>query len=137
MNYATVTRSEAETTQAGRALGAQLRAGMLVSLAGPLGAGKTAFARGVAEGLGCDPDSVSSPTFTIVQEYSGPVTMQHVDLYRLTPAEADDLGLADLMADSVMVIEWPERWPGAPPADLTVTIQISGPTDRHITVSKP
>ena len=69
-------------------------------LSGPLGAGKTAFVRGLAEALGGDPAAVSSPTFTIVQEYSGRVLLEHIDLYRLTPVEVDDLGLDDLMAGS-------------------------------------
>ena len=105
-----VTHSEAETTKEGRVLGQGLRAGDVVLLTGPLGAGKTAFARGIAEGLGCDLEGVSSPTFTIVQEYSGPVPLQHVDLYRLAPHEVDDLALEDLMEGSVMAVEWPDRW---------------------------
>src|SRR5205823_4447400 len=104
------THSEGETAAVGRALGRRLQAGAVVLLEGPLGAGKTAFARGLAEGLGADGEDVSSPTFTIVQEYRGRVTLQHVDLYRLTPQEVDDLALDDLMEGSVMAIEWPDRW---------------------------
>ena len=71
MSDARVTQSEAETAAAGRRLAAQLHAGSVVLLVGDLGAGKTAFVRGMAEGLGVPPDEVSSPTFTLVQEYRG------------------------------------------------------------------
>ena len=116
------TSSEAETTAAGRELGARLPPGSVVLLEGPLGAGKTAFTRGLAEGLGCDPDEVSSPTFTIVQEYRGRVTLQHVDLYRLAPDEVDDLALEELLEENVIAVEWPDRWRGAPVDAIRVRI---------------
>ena len=104
-------QSESDTRAAGRALAAQIAPGTIVLLYGDLGAGKTVFVRGLAEGLGLDPDAVSSPTFTIVQEYRGPaLTLQHVDLYRLSPREVEDLALEDLLsASTVMAIEWAER----------------------------
>jgi tRNA threonylcarbamoyladenosine biosynthesis protein TsaE len=129
------TRTEAETTALGRTLGASLAPGDAVLLVGPLGAGKTAFARGVAEGLGGDPDAVSSPTFTIVQEYAGRVRMQHVDLYRLSPAEVDDLALEDLWEDSVLVVEWPDRWARRPSDAVTVEIEHAGGDERTIKIS--
>ena len=129
-----VTRSESETIEAGRALGRDLRPGAVVLLHGPLGAGKTAFVRGLAEGLGCDPDAVSSPTFTIVQEYRGAVTLEHVDLYRLTPAEVDDLALEDLFDDHVVAVEWPDRWRSAPDDATVVRIDVVGTSDRRITI---
>jgi len=128
------TSSETETVALGRDLGRGLRPGAVVLLSGSLGAGKTAFVRGLAEGLGCDPDGVSSPTFTIVQEYAGPVTLQHVDLYRLTPVEVDDLGLDDLMSDAVLAVEWPDRWHGAPAA-TQVVFEIGDGDNRRIVVS--
>jgi tRNA threonylcarbamoyladenosine biosynthesis protein TsaE len=106
-----VTHSEGETAAAGRRFAATLPRGAVVLLEGELGAGKTAFVRGMAEGLGIDPQDVTSPTFTLVQEYrSGNVVLFHVDLYRLSAAEADDLGL-DEMAEQgrAMAIEWPDR----------------------------
>jgi tRNA threonylcarbamoyladenosine biosynthesis protein TsaE len=111
-----VAASEADTGAAGRALAARTASGTTILLYGDLGAGKTAFVRGLAEGFGIDPAEVSSPTFTIVQEYRGPqVTLQHVDLYRLTPREITDLALEDLMTPTtVMAIEWAERLPEAP-----------------------
>jgi tRNA threonylcarbamoyladenosine biosynthesis protein TsaE len=129
-----VTESEAETIAAGRDLGSQLMPGAVVLLQGPLGAGKTAFVRGLAIGLGVEGDDVSSPTFTIVQEYRGRVTLQHVDLYRLGPAEVDDLALEDLMAGAVMAVEWPDRWREASADAIAVRIQPLGGDRRQIEV---
>ena len=129
------THSEGETAAIGRDLGRRLRAGAVVLLHGPLGAGKTAFARGLAQGLGCDGDDVSSPTFTIVQEYRGRTRLQHVDLYRLTPDEVDDLALEDLMEDSAMAVEWPERWRAAPTPASRVSIELLDGNRRRITVT--
>ena len=131
-----VTHSEGETAAVGRALGRNLRSGKVVLLNGPLGAGKTAFARGLAEGLGADGEDVSSPTFTIIQEYRGRVALQHVDLYRLTPPEVDDLALEDLMEDSVLAVEWPERWHRAPGDAIVVTISRAGESRRRIVISE-
>ena len=126
------THSESETEDAGRALGRELAPGTVVLLNGPLGAGKTAFARGLAEGLGCNLDGVSIPTFTIIQEYAGPIPLQHVDLYRLSPSEVDDLLLEDLMDDAVMAVEWPERWHRAPPDAIRIDITPVGDNERKI-----
>ena len=128
------TTSEHETVAAGARLGRALGVGAVVLLQGPLGAGKTAFARGVTEGLGGDPDDVSSPTFTIVQEYGGRVRVQHVDLYRLTPPEVDDLALEDLLEDGVLVVEWPERWGRAPGDAVVVEIERVSPIERRVLV---
>lgn len=127
-----VSASERDTVTCGRDLARSLRGGDVVLLSGPLGAGKTAFVRGLAEGLGCDPAAVSSPTFTIVQEYAGPIVLQHVDLYRLTPAEVEDLGLEDLMIGSVLAVEWPERWADAPASAVRVRIEPAGGDRRRI-----
>jgi tRNA threonylcarbamoyladenosine biosynthesis protein TsaE len=104
--------SEADTIEAGRQLGASLHPGDIVLLFGELGTGKTAFVRGIAGGLGLDSTEVTSPTFTIVQEYRGTVTLEHIDLYRLSPHEVADLGLEDLAdGNAVVAIEWAERLP--------------------------
>jgi tRNA threonylcarbamoyladenosine biosynthesis protein TsaE len=132
----TTTESEAETTALGRELGRELGAGSVVLLEGPLGAGKTAFARGLAEGLGCDPAEVSSPTFTIVHEYAGRVPLQHVDLYRLTEAEVDDLGLEDLLEGAVLAVEWPDRWRRAPAGAVVVAIEPAGEGRRQIRIDR-
>jgi tRNA threonylcarbamoyladenosine biosynthesis protein TsaE len=131
-----VTHTEAGTEDVGRQLAAGLHPGQVILLSGPLGAGKTALTRGLASGLGCDVNAVSSPTFTLVQEYAGPVRLQHVDLYRLAPDEVDDLALEDLLDEAVMVVEWPERWQHAPTDAIVVTIEPSDDTTRHIRVSR-
>ncbi len=108
---AVVTRSESETFDVARAVAADLRAGDVLLLSGPLGAGKTVFVRGVAAGLGVDPREVTSPTFTLVHEYrGGRLTLYHADLYRLERTGTDDLGLEEMgVRDGVLAIEWPER----------------------------
>ena len=111
-----LTNSEEETSSAGERLARALQPGDLVLLYGELGAGKTAFVRGLARGLGAAPDDVSSPTFTLVQEYRGTaVTLYHVDLYRLEPGEVADLGLEELIGGrGIVAIEWAERWRDRP-----------------------
>ncbi|MBI3975247.1 MAG: tRNA (adenosine(37)-N6)-threonylcarbamoyltransferase complex ATPase subunit type 1 TsaE [Armatimonadetes bacterium] len=104
------TRSEEDTREAGRRLGRSLRRGDLVALTGDLGTGKTVLARGIAEGLGAS-GYVASPTFTLIREYAGPTPMYHVDLFRLTPTDATDLGLEEVMDRGVTVIEWAEKAP--------------------------
>ena len=131
-----MSESEADTVEAGRQLAPTVRAGDVVLLSGSLGAGKTAFVRGLAQGLGADPGDVSSPTFTIVQEYRGAVLVQHVDLYRLTPAEADDLGLDELGSGAVLAVEWPERWSDPPAGAIQVSIEPGKGDHRTITVTR-
>jgi tRNA threonylcarbamoyladenosine biosynthesis protein TsaE len=125
-----ITHSPSETRATGRALADLLQAGDIVLLAGQLGAGKTELAKGIAEGLGIK-ETVVSPTFTIVREYSGHplqrIRMLHVDVYRLDHAqELLDLGLEDLAADeAVTVIEWGDAVAGFLPADhLLVEIEL-------------
>ena len=137
MIHSVVTASEADTVAAGAALGRSLRAGDTVLLTGPLGAGKTAFVRGLAEGLGCAPGAVSSPTFTIAQEYAGTTTLQHVDLYRLTPVEVDDLGLDELREGAALAVEWPDRWSDAPADAIRVAIEPAGDDLRRLTIERP
>jgi tRNA threonylcarbamoyladenosine biosynthesis protein TsaE len=132
----TTTHSEDETTAVGRRLGERLESGAVLLLAGDLGAGKTAFVRGVAEGLGIDPDAVSSPTFTLIQEYrGGRLVLSHVDLYRLTPVEVDDLGLDELTArGGVTAIEWPDRLSWDLPNVVYVRIEHAGDNLRAISI---
>ena len=130
------TRSESETADVGREMGARLAAGDVILLYGDLGAGKTAFVRGLAEGLGVPPGDVSSPTFTIMQEYrGGRLPLFHVDLYRLNdPREFDDLGLDEIAAEAVLAIEWAEKLPDPPPESIRVSFEHAGDTTRTITV---
>ena len=133
------TTSEAETTKVGASLGADLQRGDVVLLYGELGAGKTAFVRGLAEGVGASPDEVSSPTFTLVQEYAGTrATLYHVDLYRLEAKEVQDLGLDELVSsDGIVAIEWAERWEGRPDDVIEVWIEDAGEEKRSIRVNRP
>lgn len=131
-----LTHSEEETQAVARELASTLHAGDVVLLSGELGAGKTAFVRGLAVGLGIDPDDVFSPTFTLVHEYrGGRLTLYHADLYRLEQAATDDLGLEEMGAtDGVLAIEWPDRLTHVVPNAVTVRIDIAGETIRRITI---
>jgi tRNA threonylcarbamoyladenosine biosynthesis protein TsaE len=131
-----VTKSEDETVEAGRQLAPSLGADSIVLLLGDLGAGKTAFVRGVAEGLGASPADVSSPTFTLIQEYrSGRIHLLHVDLYRLNnPQEVEDLGLEELGSGAVVAIEWAEKLPHAPLDAIRVSIDHLGEDERRVTI---
>ncbi len=104
----------------------------MILLSGNLGAGKTAFVRGLAEGLGIDAEDVSSPTFTLVHEYrGGRLTLYHVDLYRLEKAATDDLGLEELHR-GVLAIEWPDRLSHQLPGARRVSIEILDGDERRI-----
>ena len=129
--------SEEETLAAGEGLGRRLTAGAVVLLFGDLGAGKTAFVRGLARALGVPDDEVTSPTFTLVQEYRGRLTLHHVDLYRLEPAEVADLGLDELTSgDAVVAIEWAERWHRPPAGAWEVRLSHAGDDQRRIVISR-
>jgi len=122
MNPARSIRSKsAELTQAlGRALGERLRGGDTILLSGPLGAGKTCFVQGLARGLAVpEGAAVTSPTFVLVAEYPGRLWLRHADFYRVESyARLLDAGFDDLASpDGVLVVEWPERFPEALPAD--------------------
>ena len=138
MTIDVVTTSEEETESAGEQLAASLGPGDVVLLFGDLGAGKTAFVRGLARGLGASGEDVSSPTFTIIQEYAGRVTLYHVDLYRLEPLEVDDLGLDDLVSsEGIVAIEWADRWNGRPDDVIEVRLEEAGEDRRRIEIRGP
>jgi tRNA threonylcarbamoyladenosine biosynthesis protein TsaE len=131
------THSEAETSDAGRRLAEALTPSSVVLLVGDLGAGKTAFVRGLAEGLGVAPEEVNSPTFTLMQEYrGGRVPLIHVDLYRLDDArEIDDLGLDELGLDAVLAIEWAEKLPRRIADAVEVRIVHGDRDERKLTIT--
>jgi len=131
------TGSEEATEALARRLAAHVGPGVFVLLYGDLGAGKTVFVRGLAAGLGAPPEEVSSPTFTLVQEYRGRLTLQHVDLYRVeAPGEVGELGLDELAAGgAVVVVEWAERLPAAPPGAVRVRIEDLGGDRRRIEIA--
>jgi tRNA threonylcarbamoyladenosine biosynthesis protein TsaE len=128
--------SEEETAAIARELAATLQPGAILLLSGQLGAGKTAFVRGLAVGLAIDPDEVSSPTFTLVHEYrGGRLTLYHADLYRLERTTTEDLGLEEpRVADGVLAIEWPDRLTHTLPGAVAITIDMVDETTRRITV---
>ena len=131
-----VTRSEDETERLAEALASGLQAGDVVLLSGPLGAGKTAFVRGLARGLGIDPGEVSSPTFTLLHEYrGGRLRLFHADLYRLGAGGADDLGLEEAgVRDGVLAVEWPDRLTHPFPGAIEITLAVVDDTTRDIRV---
>ena len=131
------TYSQEETAGIGRSLAASLNPGAVLLLIGDLGAGKTAFVRGLAEGLGVAPEEVSSPTFTLMQEYrGGRLPLIHVDLYRLNDArEVDDLGLDELGLQSVLAIEWAEKLPRPTPGSIEIRIVHGEGDERQISIA--
>jgi tRNA threonylcarbamoyladenosine biosynthesis protein TsaE len=133
-----VTHSEAETSAVGRDLARSLTTGSVVLLSGDLGAGKTAFVRGLAAGLGIDPELVSSPTFTLIQEYrGGRLPLHHVDLFRLRSIEVDDLGLDELTLEAgVTAIEWPDRLPRAFGSAVRVRIDHGDGDTRTVQIDR-
>ncbi|GMU39635.1 MAG: tRNA threonylcarbamoyladenosine biosynthesis protein TsaE [Chloroflexota bacterium] len=137
-NRATYTTAGVAQTRAlGRRLARLLRAGDVVLLQGTLGAGKTALAQGVGQGLRLD-TPVTSPTFVLMTRHEGALRLYHADLYRLTdPAEVEDLALEQQAADGVLLIEWPERGIEVLPAEhLLVVIDLveGAPKERRITI---
>ncbi len=132
-------KGEAATTAFGRKLAGALRPGDVVTLSGPLSAGKTTLVRGLLASLGHHGE-VPSPSFAIVQPYealSPPVW--HVDLYRIeNPAELEELGLEDIGGDGVLIVEWPEHagrdaWPHA----LALSLEVDEKGGRALTAEVP
>lgn len=134
-----VTTSEAETQTVARELAATLRPGDVLLLSGDLGSGKTTFVKGLAAGLGIDPDEVSSPTFTLLHEYhGGRLTLYHADLYRLDKTGSDDLGLEETGAqEGVLVIEWPDRLTHDMPGAKVIRLDVVDEASRRITIESP
>jgi tRNA threonylcarbamoyladenosine biosynthesis protein TsaE len=132
-----VSRSPEQTRAFAQRLGALLHAGDVVVLAGEMGAGKTAFAKGVALALGIE-EPVASPTFTIIREYEAPLPLVHVDVYRLDHVqELHDLGLDDVLGEGgVTMVEWGDKVSAALPGDrLDIHIEFGdGDDDRVFTI---
>lgn len=119
-------KSVQETIQFGKRLGQELTGGEVLALTGDLGTGKTLLTRGIALGLGIPMEQVSSPTFTLIQEYTGLFPLIHVDLYRLENlSEILSLGLEEYFTpNTVVVIEWAERFPQILPSDhLSISLE--------------
>jgi tRNA threonylcarbamoyladenosine biosynthesis protein TsaE len=133
------TRSEEETIALGETIASELPAKAVVLLIGNLGAGKTTLAKGIVKGLGAAlPDEVSSPTFTLIHEYSPSV--YHIDLYRLDQlAQVATLGLDEIFdRPAIVLIEWGERFPELMPQDrIEIRLRTTGEDSREIEVSSP
>ena len=130
------TESAEQTEALGQKLGASLPAGSVVAFRGGLGMGKTAFTRGLARGLGCT-GRVTSPTFTIANEYRGSIPLFHFDMYRLESSDAlFDIGWEDyLERGGVCAVEWSENVPEAMEGAVEVSIEKTGEDSRKITIT--
>ena len=134
-----VTHSADETIALGRSLVSILTPPKLVLLRGDLGAGKTTLVKGIAKGFdAAEEDNVTSPTFTLIHEYRGPlVNIYHIDLYRIdTPRQLETLGLDDLFAEkSLLLLEWGEKIPRfVRERDVEIQIERQGETERRIRI---
>lgn len=131
-----VSRSAEDTHNLGICLGQQARRGDYIVCCGPLGAGKTAFVQGFAQGLGVGPEAyVRSPTFTLMHEYTGRIPLYHFDFYRLTDvAELDNIGFDDYRHMlGVVIIEWGDKFLEVlPPVRLDLILRITTPESRSI-----
>jgi len=138
----THSRSPRQTRELGRALGELLSGGEVIELCGPLGSGKTELTKGLAVGLGIPEDEpVVSPTFVLVREYVGRLRLYHCDAYRLrTVDELLALGLEEMLepGDSVIAIEWADRFPGVLPAEVfRVDLAHENQLSRRIHIAAP
>jgi tRNA threonylcarbamoyladenosine biosynthesis protein TsaE len=133
------TKSASETIRIGRSIGGRLLPGDVVALVGELGAGKTQFIKGLAAGAGIgNPTYISSPSFTLINEYPGKVTFYHIDLFRLgKEEEAEELGLEDyFQGEGITAIEWAEKIPSLLPKELLlIRIAYTGRNTRRLEVS--
>lgn len=128
---------EAATSRAAEAFASLLFPGDLVFLEGPLGAGKTTFARGLLRALGWL-GPVRSPSYALVRSYPLPTPVHHLDLYRLSgPEEAEGLDLDELFTpDAICLVEWPDRLEGRFPSSWGVRLDVTGASARRLHVRK-
>lgn len=133
-----ITHSDEETFELGQQIGEQLESRAIFLLSGDLGAGKTVFAKGIAAGLGIDPVEVTSPTFTLINEYEGRLPLYHIDLYRLETGACQELGLEELLEEkkSVVLIEWAERLGFTPGAATIINIEYLSDAERKISIAE-
>jgi tRNA threonylcarbamoyladenosine biosynthesis protein TsaE len=136
---AVVSHSVEETAAIGESLGKLLRPGDFIALAGDLGAGKTHFTQGVARGLGVSPDiCVASPSYTLLNEYTGRIPLYHFDLYRLDgDGDIRDLGFDEYFSGrGVCVVEWADRLVSELPEEyLRIEFILTGDTERRMEIS--
>ena len=133
-----ISRCPQETWNLGEMIGQLIKNPLVIALSGDLGSGKTAFVQGLARGLEVPADYyVTSPTFTLINEYRGRCQLVHVDLYRLESVEElEEIGLNDLLYDqAVIAIEWADKLSGNLPAGhLSMNFEIIGDEDRKISL---
>lgn len=137
--YEIITHSAGETEDVGRSLAEKAGPGAVIAMRGGLGAGKTAFVRGFASAMGVS-DRVTSPTFTIVNEYEGKIPIFHFDMYRLSGSdELFEIGWEDYIArNGVCIVEWSENTDDIfDSGTITVTIEKLSDSDRKITIHIP
>lgn len=128
-----VSASAEETERLGATLAAALGAGDVLVLTGPLGSGKTRFVAGLARGLGAR-SRVRSPSFTLLNEYRGALTLHHLDLYRLEGRDVDGLGLEEVVDDGALAVEWGEKLPAWLREDaLTLVFEVLSECERALT----
>lgn len=132
--------SEEETDRLGQALAKFVKAGTVIGLIGPLGAGKTRLSRAIAEALGVDPGAIASPTFVLIHEYDGTIPVYHFDAYRLkNPDEFEALGVVDYWnGEGVCLVEWADRVAEQlPPSAWTVRIEPLNSSSRRFHIELP
>jgi len=132
------TKSASETVQIGKKIGSRLLSGDVVALVGELGAGKTQFIKGLAAGAGVGkPTYISSPSFTLINEYAGRIPFYHIDLFRLrTEKEAEELGLEEyFQGRGITAIEWADKIPSLLPKEiLWIHIHYTGKNSRSLEI---
>ncbi|MFC1914446.1 tRNA (adenosine(37)-N6)-threonylcarbamoyltransferase complex ATPase subunit type 1 TsaE [Chloroflexota bacterium] len=138
--YVFFSNSPASTLSLGRRLGRKLKAGSVIALIGELGCGKTLLTRGICSGLDIPARQVNSPTFVLVNEYSGRLPVYHMDVYRIGgTVDAFEIGLLDYLARAkvgVMIVEWAEKILSLLPEDrLQVDFTVLGANKRRIAFS--
>jgi len=128
-------KSPEETLALGKRVGELARAGTLVALIGDLGAGKTQFTKGVAAGLGIAPQTITSPTFVLMNLLQGRLRLAHLDLYRLEAVDLPSLGFYDVRDDGVVVVEWADKVDEKLLGDhLRVLFEHAGETSRRLMI---
>jgi tRNA threonylcarbamoyladenosine biosynthesis protein TsaE len=132
------TKNTSETIRLGKRIGGHLRPGDVVALAGELGTGKTQFIKGVATGVGVGkPTYITSPSFTLINEYTGKIPFYHIDLYRLnSEKEAEELGLEEyFQSKGITVVEWADKIPSLLPKEmLWIHIHYTGKHTRSLEI---
>lgn len=139
MNKVIITKSEQETMQFGRNFAREIKEKDIVCIYGDLGAGKTCLVKGIAEGLGVTTEYIRSPTFTLINEYSGKYSIYHLDFYRIKNVkEIEELGIEEFCGEKgITLIEWPEKiLKYLPGKRWEIKIDILGENKRSLKINK-